>query len=35
MSSITVHNWKEVSNDGPAFALVDPEYNPTYWDVPK
>ena len=22
MSKITVHNWKEVSNDGPAFALV-------------
>ena len=35
MSTITIHNWKEVSNDGDNFVFVDPEYHPTYWEVPK
>lgn len=35
MSLITVHNWKQTSNEGSAFELIPPVYHVTYWEVPK
>lgn len=35
MSKITVHNWKQVANEGPAFEFIPPVYHITYWEVPK
>ena len=35
MSSITIHNWQPVSNEGNDFDYVPPAYHPTYWEVPK
>ena len=35
MATIKIHNWKQVDIDGSAFEFVEPEYHPTYWEVPK
>ena len=35
MSLITVHNWKQTSNEGAAFELIPPVYHVTYWEIPK
>ena len=35
MSSISIHNWKQTDIDGTAFEFIEPEYHPTYWEVPR
>jgi hypothetical protein len=35
MASISISNWKQVDIDGTAFEFIEPEYHPTYWEIPK
>ena len=35
MSSIIIHDWKEVKNEGNDFTFMPPEYHPVYWEVPR
>ena len=36
MATIKIHNWKVVEEDDTnALVFIEPEYHPTYWEVPK